>query len=133
MPQKIVDVVLIRRVPISILLVEKDDVLILPGGKSKHGESDLECLIREIEEELPGTELDMTSVRYYKRFTGISPKSNNPIEVEVYFAVANKIGAPDGQDNIQRKAWYSYGETGQLSETTREIVESLHRDGYLLS
>jgi len=131
MIQRVVDVAFIRQSSREILLVEKNGFLILPGGKPKKEESDLECIVREIEEELPGTELDMTSVRYYKRFTGISPKSNNPIEVEVYFAVANKIGAPDGQDNIQRKAWYSYGETGQLSETTREIVESLHRDGYL--
>jgi ADP-ribose pyrophosphatase YjhB (NUDIX family) len=51
----------------KILLVRKRQTWILPGGKPGINESDLECLCREIREELSGTQLD--NIRYYIKET----------------------------------------------------------------
>src|SRR3989344_6715594 len=68
----------------KILLVKKKETWILPGGKPKLGESDLECLCREVHEELSGTELQ--NFMYYGKFKGKSPHTGDIVHVKVYLA-----------------------------------------------
>ncbi|MDP2091173.1 MAG: NUDIX domain-containing protein [Candidatus Gracilibacteria bacterium] len=68
----------------EILLVKKRDTWILPGGKPDEGESDLECLNREISEELNGAKLRNT--QFYNIFVGQTPYKGDQLEARVYFA-----------------------------------------------
>ncbi len=68
----------------EILLVKKNDIWILPWWKPRNDESDTECLLREIWEELNWAGLDCIS--YYDSFQWITPHSKSHIEVKVYFA-----------------------------------------------
>jgi len=49
-------------------LLRKKESWLLPGGKPKLNESDIACLVREVEEELSGTELE--NIAYYGEFIG---------------------------------------------------------------
>lgn len=112
----------------KILLVKKGQVWILPGGKPNPGESDLECLLREIKEELSGTEAE--NPRYYKRFEGITPHKKDVLEVFVYFAdVKGEIGRPSSE--IGDRAWLDDKKVYNLPDITVRIIDSLVKDGYI--
>ena len=51
-----------------ILLVKNENIWILPGGKPEESEPDLECLCREVSEELSGTKLK--NFMYYNKWKG---------------------------------------------------------------
>ena len=121
-----------------ILLVEKDygngkSLVILPGGKVENGEGDLECLAREIREELCGVKVKINP-KLYRQFRGKTPSSNMEIGVRVYFA--KLIGGDNVRcsEEISAVAWTEYElaiAQQNLSPITREIVNSLRRDKYL--
>ena len=50
----------------QLLIVEKKNIWILPGGKPKLGENDFSCLIIEVSEYLSGTKIVVGN--YYKLF-----------------------------------------------------------------
>jgi len=114
----------------KILLVRKRKVWILPGGKPHPGESDLECLRREIGEELSGTEIE--NPRYYNEFEGKTPHTGDILKAIVYFAsIKGELHPPAAE--ISAAEWIAGNETGEynLSDITQKIVESLKKDGHL--
>lgn len=112
----------------KILLVRKRQIWILPGGKPNSNESDIECLRREISEELSGTQLD--NLRYYGDFKGRTPHTEDILRARVYFADINgKLCQPAAE--IAEYSWVKDPSRYDLSETTSKIVDSLTRDGYL--
>ena len=68
----------------SLLLVRKRNSWILPGGKIEDGEGDLECLSREIDEELSGTKI--RNEVFYGEFEGRTPHRGDILKNRVYFA-----------------------------------------------
>ena len=68
----------------KLLLVRKKNTWILPGGKPESGENDLECLTREINEELSGTKIK--DISFYREFKGKTPHKRDIINAKVYFA-----------------------------------------------
>lgn len=112
----------------SILLVEKKGVWILPGGKPLESESDIECLNREIIEELSNTAIINT--KFYKSFEGIAPHTKVSILAKVYFADINGLlKKPSGE--ISSIAWVSDFSKYNLSKTAEKIIYSLKRDKLL--
>lgn len=111
----------------KILLVKKKEIWILPGGKPQEGESDIECLCREVREELSGTELE--NIRFYGRFFGKTPHSDEFLEAKVYLADVNgEIKPPSAEirDSKYIENMFDY----KLSDTTSKILRSLRRDNY---
>ena len=94
-------------------------------------ESALECLSREINEELPGTVLDKESIQHYKIFRGISPHKGDLIENDVYFAKikGTKLGYPGKE--ISEARWIKNLETYNLSDVTFKVINSLITKGYV--
>jgi len=58
-----------------ILLVRKKKAWILPGGKPDGNENNIQCLLREAKEELPGARL--TVLRFYKSIKGRTPHTGD--------------------------------------------------------
>jgi 8-oxo-dGTP diphosphatase len=114
----------------KILAVKKKETWILPGGKPESGEGDLECLCREIEEELSGTQIE--NIRYYKEFEGRTPHTRDLLKARVYFA-SIKGELHTFSREILGVAWISYNEIGnyKFSDITQEVLDELRRENYL--
>ena len=110
-----------------ILSVRKGSHWILPGGKPEENESDLECLAREVGEELSWTKLK--GVKYYGKFEGLSPNKGDLMQAEVYFAqIDGPLNPVREGDTIKEKSWMTREDVEQkyiLSDITRKIVDSL--------
>lgn len=111
----------------SVLLVRKFETWIFPGGKPETGESNIQCLIREVGEELPGIQLK--NFRFYRVFEGRAPHLGDIVQVKVYFA--NVKGELNPSAEINTAAWVKKTKRYKLADPTREIIGSLHQDGYL--
>lgn len=112
----------------KILLVRKKQSWILPGGKPEQNESDLECLRREVREELSGTEL--RDFKYYGEFEGTTPHRGDILKARVYFANIEGQLYPPARE-ISAYDWADNPNNYSLSDITSKIVESLKNEGYL--
>ncbi len=112
----------------KILLVKKKQTWIFPGGKPEINESDIECLCREVREELSGTQLD--NIRYYNEFEGITPHTGDVLKAKVYFAdIRGELLPPSGE--ISAYEWVSDTSQHIISDITLKALRSLRKDGYL--
>jgi 8-oxo-dGTP pyrophosphatase MutT (NUDIX family) len=128
-PQIIIDAAIIQDK--RLLLVKKRASWILPGGRIKPRESALDCLAREVREELSGTKLK--NFRFYGNFEGLSPHGNKKLAM-VYFAdIKGRLYSPSQE--ILDSRWINDQDidTGQylVSDITSKVFISLKRDGYL--
>lgn len=112
----------------KILLVKKNQTWILLGGKPKDNESDIECLCREVREELSGTELK--NIRYYGEFEGITPHKKDNLKAIVYFAdIKGRLNIPSAE--IKDFAWVRDLKDYNVSDITSKIINNLKKDNYL--
>ncbi len=124
--RKVVSVAVIRDK--KILLVKKKETWILPGGKPEEGERDIDCLFREIKEELPG--ITLLNLSYYGSFSGKSPNKRIPIFSEVYLSKKIKgIVFPSAE--ITKAEWTNFPEKYNLSDIAHKVVFSLYLKGHL--
>jgi len=116
----------------KLLLVKKKDVWIFPGGKLESGESELECLNREIKEEL-SQNVEIDKSEYLETFEGgVAPHSGYEIIAKVYLAKISGQLVTDGKnDSISEMAWVDNFNDYYLSETTKNIINYLKKRGLL--
>jgi len=114
----------------KFLLVKKRTSWILPGGKIENGESDLECLSREVGEELSGTKIK--NEVFYEKFEGKTPNRGDVLRAMVYIADVDGVlyGIREG-DSIRDSEWVRDFSKYNLSEITSKVIDSLKSDGYL--
>jgi 8-oxo-dGTP diphosphatase len=114
----------------KLLLVRKNLTWILPGGKPEEGEDDLDCLSREIYEELSGTRLK--EINFYKSFEGKTPHKGDILRAKVYFArIDGDLYEVREGDSISEASWANNFLGYNLSDITSKIVRSLQQDKYL--
>ena len=114
----------------KLLLVKKNETWILPGGKPELGEEDLECLCREIDEELSGTRIK--NISYYKFFDGQTPHKKDLLRAKVYFAeIYGQLNGVRKEDSISEVEFVNNFSNYKLSDITSKIVHSLQQDKYL--
>jgi hypothetical protein len=126
-----------------LLLVRKKGIWMLPGGRKHLGETNVECLSREIAHGL-GTPPIIND--FYKRFSGrIHQGEKGFAEVNVYFGGLEKemhprygIEAARFFDRIQSPKFWIYDKNCSsrkgsycISNITADIVESLKKDNYI--
>jgi 8-oxo-dGTP pyrophosphatase MutT (NUDIX family) len=114
----------------KLLLVKKNLTWILPGGKPENSEADLECLCREINEELSGTKIK--EIYFYKQFEGKTPHKGDILKAKVYFAsIDGQLYSVRDGDSISEVTWTNDFSKYNLSEITSKIINSLQQDKYL--
>ncbi|NTW22184.1 NUDIX domain-containing protein [Candidatus Falkowbacteria bacterium] len=110
-----------------ILLVRKGEFWILPGGKPEDGEADLDCLMRELGEELSG--LEMEPPVFLGEFIGTAPYKGYTFAAQVYMADGSGKVFPKAEINAAE--WTDQPETYNLSDALIKIVAHLRQQGYL--
>jgi ADP-ribose pyrophosphatase YjhB (NUDIX family) len=116
----------------QIWLVRKGDCWIFPGGKLEKGETDMQCLEREImREEMPGvTKLWISPL--YGTFKSISQRWGTETQSRVYLADAEGNLAVVSSEILESKK-FPYEETYLLktSDITSRILKKLSFDKYI--
>lgn len=108
------------------------DVFYAVGGKLEEGESELECLGREVEEEI---NCKVVNAKFYKRFSGLNVDFTKTLEMPCYFVEIE--GEPTASNEIAELKWlsaesYNSGEKEKLANMlSAQIVPSLIKDGLL--
>ncbi|MFH0856629.1 MAG: NUDIX domain-containing protein [bacterium] len=90
----------------KFLVCEKDNFtsdFIMPGGQLNEGESDIECLVEEINEEL-AVKLDETSLRYINEYVDVAAGDlTKDVSIKLY--EGNIIGEPKPSAEIIKFHW----------------------------
>ncbi len=114
----------------KILIVKKRNHWILPGGKPRIevSESDIDCLAREIREEIG---VEILKYSWYERFEGRTPNTGDMLEARTYFTTIQ--GVPEPRAEITDIVWAGRAQIQeyQLSDITGKIIESLQQDNHL--
>lgn len=118
----------------KILLVrssQKDEVFYSLGGKIKAGESDLECLKREVFEEV-GCSLDEESLKFLHEFNGPAHGYNNSV-LSVKLYEGKLKGDPKPSSEIFEIGFFdSNSPKKNLSEIAQtQILPWLKKKGYI--
>lgn len=107
------------------------DKYIMPGGKIRNNENFVECLIREINEEL-GAKVDKKSLRYLGKLIGEGEK-NTFLRVELY--QGNIIGELKPSSEIEVIEWIGKDDKDKLKKSSRfirnEIIPFLLKNGII--
>lgn len=106
----------------KLLLVRKKGtkIFISPGGKPNPGETEKDCLCREVREELG---VIMTSAEIYRTDYSISVFEDDNIKVTSYLVEIS--GKPVPSSEIEEIRWVSVADVPSLS------VGSIFRDGVI--
>jgi 8-oxo-dGTP diphosphatase len=112
---------------------KNNEVFIMIGGKVEEGESDIECLNREVREELE-VGLDQSSIKFLHEFNGPAhghDKKMVVLNIRVY--EANFVGEPQTTEEIVEINYFdSTVDPKHLSEIGRtQIFPWLKSNGYI--
>ncbi len=98
--------------------------LYLPGGKREIGETDLECLKREIYEEL-NVQIKEDSVQYFETFEAPADGKTDGISVRMTCYFADYSGNPEPSNEIVSLEWITYQDRDRTSAVVKIILDKL--------
>ena len=100
----------------------------VPGGKREKGESDVECLKRECQEEL-NIEIDIDTAFLYGTYTAYSYPDKPPARLIMY--QAKYKGAPSASSEIEEIAWLGYKDRSKAIGGGRILMDELYWKGLI--
>lgn len=128
---------------VALVHVRQDRVLLvrshgrkafyLPGGKYEPGETDLEALVREVDEEI-GCALRPETARPHGVFDGDAHDQPPGTQVRINCYTGEFAGEPAARSEIAECGYFTYAEYTAMVETApvvHAIVDDLHRSGLL--
>jgi len=137
-PRITIGAIFIRNKELVVVRKEKNNMSswILPGGKPNERETDLDCLAREVLEELPFLRY-VGSFSHYGNVEAISPINKTPIIVRNYRFIGDSnydirvLGKAEEPIKEARMLNYSEIKRLDLSEATSKLIELLRVRGVL--
>jgi 8-oxo-dGTP pyrophosphatase MutT (NUDIX family) len=106
------------------------DVYYLPGGKREAGESDVDTLVREINEEL-AIRIDPASARHLGTFEAQAHGHADGVHVRMTCYTADFSGEPTASSEIDEVAWLTLADVYRVSPVDQVIFTHLHTAGLL--
>ena len=100
------------------------DTYYLPGGKRDPGETDEECLVREIKEEL-AVDLVPGTLRYLGQFVAQAHGHSEGVQVQMRCYQADYAGTLSAASEIEELAWLGYADRLKTSPVDQQIFEWL--------
>ena len=109
---------------------KESDVFYTLGGKIEEGESDLECLKREVKEEID-CEIEESSIKFLSEFEDVAHGKDALLNVRMY--QGKLIGDPKASSEIVEIGWFdTNSDQKNLSEIAkRTIFPWLKKHGYI--
>ncbi|WP_327590038.1 NUDIX domain-containing protein [Nonomuraea sp. NBC_00507] len=107
------------------------DVYYLPGGKREPGESDLDTLVREIDEEL-AVAIVPSSAAHFGTFEAQADSHPDGVIVRMICYTARHQGTPTPSSEIDEVVWLTYADRDRVAPVDQIIFDQLHRTGRLL-
>ncbi len=102
------------------------DVFYIPGGKRELGESDLQTLLREVEEELTVALLLETAAH-----VGVYEAADGAVSVRMSCYTAEYRGTLTASSEIDALAWFSYAARSLVPPVDRLLFDELATAGLL--
>lgn len=106
------------------------DVYYIPGGKREPGETDLQTLVREINEELAVT-IAPESARHVGTFQAQAHGHAAGIAVRMTCYTADYHGTLTPSSEIEEVIWLTYADRDRVSPVDQLIFDQLHEIGQL--
>lgn len=106
------------------------DVYYLPGGKREPGESDLQTLVREIDEEL-AVAITPESARHFGTFRAQAHGHAAGTLVRMTCYTADYRGTLTPSSEIEEIVWLTYADRSQVSPVDQVIFDHLRNTGLL--
>lgn len=106
------------------------DVYYLPGGKREPGETDIDTLTREIDEELAVAIVPDTAARLGV-FHAQAHGHPDGVTVRMTCYTADHRGTPTPNSEIAEVVWLRYADRGRVSPVDQLIFDHLHESGRL--
>ncbi|ADO75614.1 NUDIX hydrolase [Stigmatella aurantiaca] len=101
------------------------DLYYLPGGKRDPGETDLETLAREVQEEL-SVRIKPETVSHVGTFEAQAHGKADGVQVRMTCYAAEFEGELAPASEIAELAWLTYGDRGRVSRVSQLIFDQLH-------
>ena len=100
----------------------------MPGGKREKGETDVQCLKRECQEEL-GIEINENSAFLYGSYTAYSYTDKPPARLIMY--QAKYVGKPKPTSEIEEIKWIGYKDREKAIGGGRTLLDELYWKGLI--
>ena len=106
------------------------DVYYIPGGKREPGETDVDTLTREIDEELAVTIVPGTA-RHFGTFEAQAHGHADGVIVRMTCYTADHQGTPVPSSEIEEVGWLAYRDRDRVAPVDQIIFDHLQRTGRL--
>ncbi|MFC6084377.1 NUDIX hydrolase [Sphaerisporangium aureirubrum] len=106
------------------------NIYYLPGGKREPGETDLDTLTREIDEELSVKILPATAT-HMGTYQAQAHGHADGITVQMTCYTADHHGTPTPSNEIEEITWLTYADRNRVSPVDQIIFDDLHQAGQL--
>jgi 8-oxo-dGTP diphosphatase len=106
------------------------DVYYLPGGKREPGESDLDTLVREIDEEL-AVAIVPSSAEHFGTFVAQAHAHPDGVAVQMTCYTAGHHGTPTPSSEIEEVVWLTYADRDRVAPVDQIVFDQLHASGRL--
>ncbi|WP_223167196.1 NUDIX hydrolase [Nonomuraea sp. SYSU D8015] len=106
------------------------NVYYLPGGKREPGESDLDTLVREIDEEL-AVAIVASSAAHLGTFVAQADGHPNDVAVQMTCYTAQYHGIPTASSEIDEVVWLTYADRDRVAPVDQIVFDHLHASGRL--